>query len=177
MKILIGTTNEAKIRGAELAFKHYFKDVLVEGIKVESNVPNQPVDEEIYNGVKNRIDNLIKYAKNNNIDADYFLTIESGITKKLGKWIIINIALITDKNGYTSWGTSEGFPVPGKYVDEIIKTDLGTVMDKMFNEHDLRSKKGGINFLTNNIINRIDITESAFIMALTMHINEYWKDN
>ena len=176
MKILIGTTNEAKIKGAERAFKHYFNDFEIMGIKVDSNVRDEPVDLDIYNGAQNRVNNLIKYAFDNNIDADYYLGIESGITNLLGKWIIINVAVITDKNGFTSWGTSEGFPVPNRYVDEIINKDLGTVMDNLFNEHDLRSKKGGINFLTNNVINRIDITESAFIMALTMHINEYWKE-
>ena len=35
---------------------------------------------------------LSRFAKRlSNIDADYFLTIESGITNSLGKWIIINI--------------------------------------------------------------------------------------
>ena len=43
---------------------------------------------------------VMKDAKENNIDADYFLGIESGITNLLGKWIIINVAVIKNKNGY-----------------------------------------------------------------------------
>lgn len=177
MKILIGTKNPGKIKGAKEAFDLFFKNVDIEGISVSSNVSEQPVNSEIYLGAKNRVDNLIKYAKDNNIDAEYFLGIESGITNLLGKWIIINVAIIKDKDGYESFGTSSGFPVPEKYVDEIIKTDLGKVIDNIFSTHDLRSSVGGINFLTHEKISRLDITREAFVMALTQFINnELWTD-
>lgn len=176
MIILIGTKNPGKIQGAKEAFENYFNDFNITGISVPSNVGEEPVDTEIYEGARNRVDNLIKYAKENNIDAEYFLGVESGITNLLGKWIIVNIAVIKDKNGYESWGTSPGFPVPSKYVNEIISTDLGKVMDKIFQENDLRSNKGGISFLTNGVISRIDQTKEAFVMALTQHINELWND-
>ena len=176
MKILIGTKNPGKIQGAKEAFENYFKDFEIYGIPVSSNVGDEPVNNEIYEGARNRVNNLMSYAEENNIEAEYFLGVESGITNLLGKWIIISIAVIKDKNGYESWGTSPAFPVPDKYVDEIISTDLGKVMDKIFQKNDLRSNKGGISFLTNDVIGRIDQTREAFIMALTQHINEVWND-
>lgn len=176
MKILIGSKNPGKIKAAQEAFQNYFDDVDIEGISVSSGVSEQPVNTEIYIGAKNRVDNLINYAKENNINAEYFIAIESGITNLLGRWIITNIAVIKDKDGYESWGTSPSFPVPDKYVDEIIASDLGVVMDKIFNENDLSSGKGGVSFLTNNVISRIDQTKHAFVMALTQHINQYWTD-
>lgn len=175
MKILIGSKNPAKIEGARQAFGDYFEDVEIEGTSVSSDVSEQPVNDEIYIGAKNRVDNLIKYAKENDIDAEYFLGIESGITNLLGKWIIINVAVIKDKNGFETWGTSPAFPVPDKYVNEIIDTDLSKVMDKIFNKKDLSSNKGAISVLTHNIIDRIDLTRGAFIMALTQFINEEWN--
>lgn len=176
MKMVIGTKNPGKIEGAKEAFNNYFDNFEIEGISSSSNVGEQPVNEEIYLGAKNRVDNLIRYMNDNDLEADYYLGIESGITNLLGKWVIINIAVIKDKNGYESWGTSSGFPVPDKYVEEIINTDLGQVMDNIFNEHDLRSSKGGISFLTNNVIDRIDMTKEAFTMALIQHINNFWND-
>lgn len=176
MQILIGSKNTGKIQGAKEAFENYFDNFQIEGVSVPSNVKEQPVNNEIYEGARNRVDNLIKYSKENNIDAEYFLGIESGITNLLGKWVIINVAVIKDKNGYESWGTSSAFPVPNKYVNEIIESDLGQVMDNIFQEHDLRSSKGGISFLTNNVINRIDLTKEAFIMALIQYTNEVWND-
>ena len=137
MKVLIGTKNPGKIQGAKEALENYFENFDIEGISVSSNVGEEPVNNEIYEGARNRVDNLIKYAEDNNIDAEYFLGVESGITNLLGKWIIVNIAVIKDKNGYESWGTSPAFPVPDRYVEEIISTDLGKVMDKIFQEKDL----------------------------------------
>lgn len=176
MKILIGSKNPGKIQGAREAFENYFNDFNIDGISVPSNVGEEPLNNEIYEGARNRVDNLIKYAEENSIEAEYFLGVESGITNLLGKWVIVNIAVIKDKNGYESWGTSPAFPVPDKYVDEIISTDLGKVMDKIFQENDLRGGKGGISFLTNGVISRIDQTRDAFVMALTQHINEVWND-
>ena len=49
-------------------------------------------------------------------------------------------------------------------------------MDKVFEQNDLRSGKGGISLLTNDAISRIDITREAFVMALTGQINDVWKD-
>ena len=176
MKILIGTRNPGKIEGAKEAFEKYYEEVEVEGIPVESEVPEEPVNDEIYLGARNRVKNLVAYSKENNINADFFVAVESGITNRLGKWCIIQIAVIQDKSGYESFGTGPAFPVPDRYVDEIINTDLGKLMDKIFKEKALRNSVGGIAFLTNNVLTRIDMTKEAFIMALTEHINnEIWK--
>lgn len=176
MKILIGTKNPGKIEGAKEAFHNYFAEFAIEGISVPSGVGEEPLNEEIYNGARNRVHNLMTYAKENNLDVDYYLGVESGITNLLGKWAIVNIAVIADRDGYESFGISPGFPVPEKYVQRIIETDLGQVMDDIFKAHDLRSGKGGISFLTNDVISRIDQTKEAFVMALTEHINEFWND-
>ena len=85
MKILMGTKNPGKIEGARQAFEKYFNNVEIEGIPVNSDVGDQPVNEEILKGAKNRVRNLKKYAKENNIEADLFLGIESGINDLLGR--------------------------------------------------------------------------------------------
>ena len=171
MKILTATKNPGKIEGAKRAFSNYFDNIIVEGVPVPSDVSEEPVNDELYNGSNNRVQNLKKYAKENNIDADYFIAVESGITNQLGKWLIVNIATIEDRHGKKSIGSSSGFPVPDRYVDEIISTDLGKVMDRIFNEEDLRSKQGGVSLLTKGVISRYDLTEQAFVMALTQFIN------
>lgn len=176
MKVLIATKNAGKIEGAKRALSHYFSDVEIEGIPVESNVAEQPVNNDIYNGAKNRVRNLKKYANDNNISADLYLSIESGINNSLGRWMITNIAVIEDNGTFESYGTSPSFPVPEKLVEDIINTDLSRVMDKIFEKDEERHNKGGgIQLLTHNKITRIDLTEMAFIMALTKYINENWR--
>lgn len=173
MKVLIATKNQGKIEGALEALSNYFNNIEIEGIPVESNVSEQPVNEEIYIGAKNRVNNLKKYAKENNIEADLYLSIESGINDLLGRWMITNIAVIEDNNDFESYGTSPSFPVPDRLVKQIIETDLSQVMNNIFEKDEQRHNKGGgIQLLTHDKISRIDLTESAFIMALTKYINE-----
>lgn len=176
MKVLIGTNNKGKVEGAKEAFDKFYDKYEIKGIAVNSNVSDEPVNDDIYKGAKNRVNNLIKYAKENNCLADFYVGVESGITNKFGKWCIIQIAVIKDKTGYESFGTSSAFPVPEKYVDEIINTDLGRLMDKIFNSDNLRLGKGGISCLTNDVVTRYDLTRESIIMALTSFINgDIWK--
>lgn len=176
MKILIGTKNPGKIEGAKQAFERYFNNVEIEGIPVSSDVGDQPINEEILRGAKNRVKNLKEYAINNNIEADFYVSSEAGITNLLGEWIDINAVVIENSKGFQSVGTSQGFPIPDKYIDEIKETELGKVMDKIFDEKELGKGKGGISLLTKDAVSRIDLTKNAFIMALTSHINgDIWR--
>ena len=176
MKILMGTKNPGKIQGAKEAFEKYFDNVEIEGIAVDSEVGEQPFDEEILQGAKNRVKNLKEYAKKNNIEADFYISSEAGITKLLGGWIDINLAVVENNEGIQSIGTSQGFPIPDKYIEEIKETELGKVMDKIFSGNELSKGKGGISYLTKDEISRIDLTRNAFIMALTKFINgDIWR--
>lgn len=176
MKVLIGTKNPGKIEGAKKALLKYFDDIEIDGIPVESNVSEQPVNAEIYKGAKNRVKNLKKYAKENNVKAALYMSIESGINNSLGRWMITNIAVIEDNNNFESYGASPSFPVPDRLVDDVINTNLSKVMDSIFGKNDERHNQcGGIQLLTHNIISRIDLTEYAFVMALTKYINNDWK--
>ena len=55
MKILIGTKNPGKIEGAKQAFEKYFENVEIQGISVDSEVGEQPINKEIFQGAKNRV--------------------------------------------------------------------------------------------------------------------------
>lgn len=173
MKVLVASKNKGKIEGVTRAFSKYFDDVDVEGFSVSSDVSEQPVNLDIYLGAKNRVKNLKSYAGDNCIASDLFVAVETGIHNSLGRWMITSIAVIEDSGDFESYGTSASFPVPDKYVDEIINTDLSQVINKIFTEDHERHNGGGASqVLTHNVISRIDLTESAFIMALTKYINK-----
>lgn len=176
MKILMGTKNPGKIQGAKEAFEKYFENVEVEGFGVSSDVGDQPVNREILQGARNRVKNLKKYAKENGMEADFYVASEAGITDSLGEWIDINCAVVESKEGFDSVGISQGFPIPDRYIDEIKSTELGKVMDRLFNGKELGKGKGGISFLTKDEVSRIELTRNAFVMALIKHINgELWR--
>lgn len=177
MKVLIGTNNTGKLQGAKEALSYYFEDFSIEKINVESEVGEQPVNEQILQGTKNRINNLKIYAKENNLDVDFYLAIESGISNQLGEWINLSIAGIEDKNGQTSFGTSAGFPIPERYIEEIMQTDMSKVFNKLFTYDEERHNQAGtVKIFTKGVISRIELTKSAFVMAITTFINgEKWR--
>ena len=100
MYILIATKNPGKIEGTNNAFECYFNNIQIKGISVNSEVGDQPLNEEILKGAKNRIRNLKKYARDNKIDYDFLVASEAGITDLLGEWYDINSVVIEDKEGY-----------------------------------------------------------------------------
>lgn len=176
MKAMIGTGNPGKIQGAKEALEVFYKEIELEGYKASSDVGDQPVSEETVMGARNRALNTMKYAKENGIDVDLFMGIESGIINLYDTWFIANAAVVIDKDGYESIGYGPIFPVPNRYVEEIIQTDFGHVVEKIFHESNLGQSVGGVDGLTNHSISRIDITRESFIMALTQHTNDYWND-
>lgn len=176
MKILIGTKNQGKIEGAKQAFEKYYAEVEIEGIPVNSEVSDQPINEEIIQGAKNRVKNLKKYGEETNQQIDFYIASEAGITNLLGEWIDINAAVIEDAKGNQSVGISQGFPIPEQYLAEIQNTELGKVMDRLFQGKELNKGNGGIYALTHGEVSRIELTKNAFVMALISHINgELWK--
>ena len=79
-------------------------------------------------GEKNRVRNLKEYAKENYIEADLYLSVESGINNLLGRWMITSIAVIEDNNCFESYGTSLSFSVPESLVmalTKCINNDIG----------------------------------------------------
>jgi inosine/xanthosine triphosphatase len=176
MKILMGTKNKGKIEGARRAFSRYFENVEIEGYPAASEVSEEPLNSEIMEGVKNRVKNLKKYAKENGIEVDFYIASEAGLFDTFGRWVDTNLALVEDSKGFQSIGISSGFAMSKKYEKEIIETDLRTVFRKIFEKANLNQEGGGINFLTDEAVTRIDLTEQAFIMALIEHRKDYWRE-
>ena len=154
-------------------------DTIKEQINTAIKEANKQYDEEMqipWENAEAVIDYMglnITYEKGK---TDYYIASEAGITNLLGDWIDINAVVIENAEGFQSVGTSQGFPIPEKYVKEIQETELGKVMDKIFNKEQLGKGKGGISLLTKGEVSRIELTKSAFLMALISHINgDVWK--
>ncbi len=174
MKVLIATENNVKVEACKAAFETYFENVEVIDVFVPSEVGEMPLNDEIGMGTHNRIRNLKKYAKENQLDIDYYVAVESGINNYFSSWMITSVAGIESKDGVESYATSPSYPIPGKYVDEIINEGLGVVMDRIFADDDSGHHKGGIGFLTHGKITRKQLIQESFMMALIRMINNNW---
>ena len=163
IKILIGSNNKAKIEGAKLAFEKYFSDFEIISKDIQSGVNEQPINDEILLGARNRIKGLkelnLKYF-------DFYISSEAGLISIGDLFVNINMGVIEDINGYESSGTSQGFMVPKSRIEEIKSKSLGVIMDEIFHGINLSKNKGGIHFLSLGEVNRIQLVKDSFILAL-----------
>jgi len=106
MKVIIGSKNPTKIKGAKKAFEHFFENIEIEGVDVSSEVSEMPINNEIYLGAKNRVKNLKEYCKANNILADLYIAIEAGMSNQICEYMITNVAVIEDNKENKSFGVS-----------------------------------------------------------------------
>ena len=122
-----------------MAFEKYFSDFEIISENMPSNVNDQPINEEIILGARNRIKGLKDLKMK---DIDFYISSEAGLISIGKTWININMGIIEDSSGYESIGTSQGFMIPNNKVELIKEKSLGVVMDEMFNAHGLSKLKG-----------------------------------
>ena len=172
MLILVGSKNPVKIESVKEAFEKYFTNIDVQGIEVSSGVSDQPVNEDTFNGAKNRADALFVVNKASKLGAQYFVGIEGGIINIYGKWFSLGCICIMDDNGKASFGTSSHFSLPMKIIDKLLTgVELGQVIDDLTGQHNSKQKSGAIGHLTKDIIKRKDLYKQGIITALIPFLN------
>jgi len=169
IKIVVASTNENKIEGIKKAFNYYFNNISVLGYKIESNVSNQPFDDQIKLGAINRIKNLKNYCKTNKIKANYFVSVESGIINLFEDFYNISFCVIDDGKKQ-NFGISSAFLIPKKFIKNIEKIGLGNFTKEKFRNKNYIN--GTIGILTKNIITRAELTNQSTIMALNKFLNK-----
>lgn len=166
-KILVGSKNPVKIISVKEAFEKYFEHVEVIGFDVNSGVSDQPVNEETFEGAKNRALELIEKDKKENLSTDYFVGIEGGIIQLYSKWFAFGCMCIADKEGKTGFGTSAHFELPKKVVDELLTgKELGDIMDSIQNKSNTKQEKGAIGYFTKGVMSRSELYVPGLITAL-----------
>lgn len=132
ISIAIATNSVDKINGIKLAFSRYFRvketEIAIVHRAAKSAVPEQPFNEEIYQGVRNRVDTLIPINT-----FDYYVSCEAGIEKVLNLYFNVQVVCIYDKKNYF-FGKSAGWQIPSKDIETIRKTNLDKYLrDKGYN--------------------------------------------
>ena len=167
MKILIGSKNPVKIEAVKNAFEKYYKQVEIIGFSVNSNVPDQPFNDETFFGAENRTFELKKINEQQNLNADYFVGIEGGISKSFNRWFAYGVVCIMNSEGKKGFGTSAHFELPEKVITEIQNgKELGLVMDEIQNEQNTKQRMGAIGYFTNGKMTRKDLYVPGIITAL-----------
>ena len=173
MKVNVGSQNKGKIKAVNVALSHYFDDLNVNGVEVDSEVHNQPKTiQEIVKGAKNRAIAAFKHG-----NCELGIGIESGIFKfpeTHSGYVDTSCTVIFDGKEFFV-GSSPCFEYPKKVIDAILND--GKEVCKIFNElgwgdEGFHQREGAIGVLTKGVITREKYSEFSVIMALTRYLNK-----
>lgn len=165
-KIIVASLNPVKINATLSGFKRMFPDeqFSVEGISVESGVPDQPIgSEETLRGANNRLKNAQLLSPT----ADYWVGLEGGVeinNQEIAStaWIVIK-----SKEGQFGKGKPGLFVLPASIASHIHDgKELGTATDIVFGKTNSKQVGGSIVELTGGLIDRTKHYEEAVIFAL-----------
>jgi len=173
MEVLVGSENPVKIKAAREVFLKYFDRVKVTGIEVPSKVPAQPINEETFEGAKNRALELNKINEKKNLRSDFFIGIEGGITKLYSKWFNFGVGCVIDSKGRVGYGVSPYFQIPESVVEQLLSgNELGRVMEKISGKENIKQREGAIGFLSKGVMDRKKLYIHCLIVALVPFLNK-----
>jgi len=172
MKIILTSTNEAKIEATKKTAQKLFGEVEIVALKVETGVSNTPLtDEEGILGALNRIEEARKIDNS----GDLYVGLEGILTKNKYGSFICGWAVVESKENKQAYGCSGKVELPPFIANNI----------KSFNELSDEVKKGyssdlvnemaiiGSNgIITNRSYTRVDEFEDALMCALGYMSNE-----
>lgn len=173
VKVLVGSRNPVKIEATREAFSKYCGNPEITGMEVDSGVPVQPVNGQIFEGAETRAKTLLVKNKEEKLGADFFVGIEGGVMKLHSKWFSLGGMCIADNKGKIGFGTSPLFELPAAIVEELLRgVELGDVMDRLQNAHNTKQKHGAIGFFTKGVIDRKNFYMQGLVTALIPFVNE-----
>ena len=168
--VVVGSTNKSKLLGVKRAWR-LFEDAEVIGVEVEKAVSPQPVGwREVFYGSLQRALKASDIVKN----AKYYVGVEAGLVPAPmpSGLMEIQVAVVVDRRGRVSVGTSSGFEIPYKMIDEVLSLrELGDVASEVLRRREIKEKLGIIGYLTRGIVTRVDLTFQATLNALLPRIN------
>ena len=175
MLVAVGTKNPAKLEGVRRVFTDFFPDVKFESLDTSSVTNAQPM------GVDQIIEGAIKRARFaiSKTRARFGVGVEAGIfpiNKSLGH-MDHQEAVIMNRRGRFSLGSSAGFMLPSRWMRRMIRegNELEHYAVEMTGVSGVGDKEGLVYHLTKGRISRADLTEQCVRTALVpwLHADLY----
>ena len=160
--VAIGSTNPLKISAAEKACKLLMGKVHILGVNPQSSVSDQPREDELYVGAKNRALRALESSK-----AAYGIGIEAGIININGRKMNTACCVIMNAEKSEHIGYSVMFEIPSeimKMVDQGM--ELSRAVDRFTGKHDSGRHEGLIGILSRANFTREQMLFEAVLMAL-----------
>ena len=169
MNIVLGTTSQSKINALKQALnKLNISDYNIIPIKAESNVRDNPINEETKIGAQNRNEYICNYCESNNINYDILISIEAGYTKENENYYIDSYTCAT-YNNQIYFAQSPRIQITETIFNYVYEQNpLHILINKILNKENIN---GFIGFVTNDKIKRADVESYSIAQALSICLN------
>ena len=167
MKIVVGSTNKAKVQAVQQSIPTSWE---LSTINVPSGVSNQPFsDEETIQGAITRASNALEQT-----DASVAIGLEGGVVETPYGLFLCNWAALKVKETQKTYiAGGARIPVPEEVAVKLrAGQELGPVMEEYTSVHDVRSNEGAIGIFTNAKITR----STMFSHIIDLLIGQYEYD-
>lgn len=163
--VAVGSENPAKLSAVQATFAQILNQpIKVVPQKVDSGVPDQPWNQEIYRGAENRC----RLMELDNSLLDFYVGVESGVLDSLCGASLMCVEIAVIRHGdLVAVGMSSGFEVPQEIAalmrQEITMSDAA---DQVLGTERLGRKEGLVGWLTHNRLRRNEYIGQAVQLAL-----------
>lgn len=163
-RVYMSTESQLKHAAVSRAFRRAGASVVVDGKKVDSGVPEQPMSiEETYEGAMNRQKSLLALGER----ADYYVTVESGfhLAHKDHSAFGCTVVIVEPIGSSARVGIDLDVEYPQEWLDKVpsIHPDLGVLVQQEYGARE----KDPTQFITNGKITRRNVIESAIYRVVS----------
>ena len=164
-KVVIASTNAAKVDGVRLGFTRMFPDETFDfqSVKASSNVPDQPWGrDQTLQGAKNRV----AHARTLVPTADFWVTNESGVEEFDDALYIVNWVVVFDGTVWSKTLTAS-FELP-PHVADYVRSGMEVTQgfEAVFGPAAAKDGIAGIGHLSAGNIPRAELIAMAVVTAL-----------
>lgn len=164
---MVGSSNPVKVMAIKEALKELGVEAEVVSEEVPSGVPSIPLNEEVFEGARNRAEGAARRG-------DVGVGPESGLFLLNGKLFMISVVAVKYKGLH--FGLSPGFQLPESWAEKILKDrNAFFEMMKEFGGLDLGKRGGLVGVLTKGTVMRKDFCKLGAVMAFSKAFNDEWR--
>ena len=166
LQVIVGSSNPVKVQAVRAVLGLLSFPARVRGVRVKTEVSDQPFDAEALQGAMNRAKAALQ-------DADFGVGIEAGLvwSSQMSDYFDVQFCAVVDRSGRVTVGHGPGFTYPPRIVEKVkAGATVGKAMARLTGIRAIGSKQGAIGYLTEGRLDRERLTESAVLMAMVPRI-------
>ena len=166
LQVFVGSGNPVKIGAVKDVFKSLLLPARVRGLRVKTEVSDQPFDQEALHGAMNRAKAAIG-------EGDFGVGIEAGLvwSSVLSDHFDVQYCAVVDRSGRFTVGHGPGFTYPPRILEKVkAGATVGDAMTRLTGIRGIGSRQGAIGYLTEGRLDRKGLTECAVLMAMVPRI-------